>query len=95
MSPRETLQVELASKLSGDKRWNAPYGVLTSRTPKYRSITFGRAATLDAEIRIYHPTFILLRWQTANRSFAHKGQQVFSDPTELMFFAYELGSLNG
>lgn len=95
MSPREQLQQDLACKLMDDYRWDAPFGVLTSSTRKFRSVTFGRRAILDAEIRIYHPTFMMVKWTTANRSFAHKGHRVFDNPTEMMFFVYELGGLNG
>jgi hypothetical protein len=46
--------------------FDAPYGVLTgewegSNGKKYKSVTFGRAGTLDANVIIYNKTFILLK----------------------------------
>lgn len=46
--------------------FNAPYGVLTStgtdtKGKTYLSVTFGRARTLDVEVRIYNRGFMLLR----------------------------------
>lgn len=64
--------------------FNAPYGVLdsTGASPsgkKYKSITFGRARTLDAEVRIYGPSFIMIRT-------SRHGQQVFRDATNAIDF---------
>jgi hypothetical protein len=44
----------------------APYGVLTSehvnkKGKPYRSVTFGRARTLDATVEIYNRNFIILK----------------------------------
>jgi hypothetical protein len=44
----------------------APYGVLTGehvnkKGKPYRSVTFGRARTLDATVEIYNRNFIILR----------------------------------
>jgi dTDP-4-dehydrorhamnose 3,5-epimerase-like enzyme len=44
----------------------APYGVLTGehlnkKGKKYRSVTFGRARTLDATVEIYNRNFIVLK----------------------------------
>jgi hypothetical protein len=52
--------------------YNAPYGIITGgRTEinmssalhgrRYKSITFGCARTMDAEVRIYNRNFMLLR----------------------------------
>lgn len=64
--------------------FNAPYGVLTSETTnkdgrKYRSVTFGRARTLDVEVRIYGPSFIMVR------SSRH-GQQIFKSKNSMQEF---------
>lgn len=44
---------------------------------EYWSVTFCKAGTLDGDIRVYSPNFILVTWQTANRSMAHRGREVF------------------
>lgn len=67
-----------------DTDFNAPYGVLdgTGVSPsgkKYKSITFGRARTLDAEVRIYGSSFIIIRT-------SRHGQQVFRDATSAIDF---------
>ena len=46
--------------------FNAPYGVLQGEHVnrkgfKYKSVTFGRARTLDATVEIYNRNFIVLR----------------------------------
>lgn len=46
--------------------FNAPYGVLDSvqtdsKGKKYKSVTFGRARSLDVEVRIYNRNFMLVR----------------------------------
>lgn len=64
-SEREMLASHLAARLRATGKWTAPYGILESRSTdrKYRSITFGIARTLDAEIRIYGPHYITLRYR--------------------------------
>lgn len=49
-----------------DQGFNAPYGVLTRPGTsvsgrRFQGITFGRPRTLDAEIQIFGPDFIILR----------------------------------
>jgi len=63
MSPREQTATDLVEWLKNDGSWNAPYGVLegVSTDKRFRSVTFGRARTLDAEVRIYSPKYITLR----------------------------------
>jgi len=63
MSPREQTANDLVAWLNADGNWNAPYGVLEriSTDKRYRSVTFGKARTLDAEVRIYSPKYITLR----------------------------------
>jgi len=65
-SPRELVQADLACWLSANHaRWTAPFGVLCGRHEHqgkaYRSVTFGIARALDAEVRIYSPSFMILR----------------------------------
>jgi hypothetical protein len=48
------------------QNFTAPYGVLTGdhvnkKGTKYKSVTFGRARTLDATVEIYNRNFIILR----------------------------------
>lgn len=63
MSPREQTANDLVAWLNADGRWTAPYGVLEglSSDKRYRSVTFGKARTLDAEVRIYSPKYLTLR----------------------------------
>jgi hypothetical protein len=65
--------------------FDAPFGILTglSEDKRYRSITFGRARVLDAEIRVYAPTFITLRYRTAIRTIPHADQLKFRSLQEL------------
>ena len=65
MSEREQVQQRLAAWL---ETWTtAPYGVITNLRlrmdgpGKYRSITFGLAATWDASLTIWSPTRLVLR----------------------------------
>jgi len=49
-----------------DKGFSAPYGVLTGTHTsksgtKYRSVTFGRARTLDATVEIYNRNFMIVK----------------------------------
>lgn len=62
--------------------FTAPYGVLSGehtnkKGAKYKSVTFGRAKTLDATVEIYNRNFIVLR--TSNN-----GTEVFKNYNELM-----------
>jgi len=57
---------KLTKVIQSNPGFNAPYGVLVSDHPRYTSITFGRARTLDCEVRVYGPNFILFR--PSNRS---------------------------
>ena len=48
------------------KDFTAPYGVLqgehvNKKGTKYKSVTFGRARTLDATVDIYNRNFMILR----------------------------------
>ena len=66
MSEREKTQNEVVEFLQSGN-FNAPYGILAGiqkdkKNQEYRSVTFGMARTLDAEVRIYGPKFLLLRW---------------------------------
>lgn len=50
----------------GRSDFTAPYGVLQGehvnrKGTKYKSVTFGRARTLDATVEIYNRTFMILR----------------------------------
>lgn len=63
------------------RNFTAPYGILTGhhvnkRGVKFRSITFGRARTLDATVEIYNRNFLILRASTL-------GSQVFKSFAEL------------
>ena len=64
------------------KNFTAPYGVLSGqftskKGTKYRSVTFGRARTLDATVEIYNRKFMILRTSAFD-------SQVFNDFDSLM-----------
>lgn len=64
------------------KDFNAPYGVLTGQHTSqngkpFRTVTFGRARTLDATVEIYNPSFIVLRT-------SRYGREVFKSMNEMM-----------
>lgn len=63
MSPREQLQQDFVAWLQEQPRvWTAPYGILDGKSGdgKYRTVTFGIARALDAEVRIYGPRYFVL-----------------------------------
>jgi hypothetical protein len=66
------------------KNFNAPYGVLTGNHTskngtKYKSVTFGRARSLDATVEIYNRNFIIVRT-------SRHGSQVFKKYEDLSQF---------
>jgi len=74
--------VEYLVNWAQSKDFNAPYGVLTGEHVnkngyKYKSVTFGRARTLDATVEIYNPRFIILRTSTY-------GKEAFKNHVDLM-----------
>jgi len=66
---REEIQEKLA-QLCRDLDMNQVYGVLTgletSIGKPFRFVTFCRARTLDGEIRIYGPKFIMIKSNRTN-----------------------------
>ena len=60
---RELIQQHLIEWISETGRFNAPYGILDSKSAdgKYRSVTFGIARITDIEVRIYSPSWFLIR----------------------------------
>jgi hypothetical protein len=60
---------------------NDAYGVsidkATEKNKTFWSVTFCVAKVTDGIIRVYSPNFIMIKWQTANRNLAHRGQEVF------------------
>jgi len=60
---RSVLVDELVEFLRASGRWTAPYGIIANRheSNRYHVIVFGIARALDADVRIYGPSFILLR----------------------------------
>jgi len=67
MSPREELAHELADTCTFGGL-DESYGVMVSKQedPKgkeYWSVTFAKARYLDGVIKVYSPTFVLVKWQ--------------------------------
>lgn len=51
---------------ASEGRFDAPYGVLTgdhvnTRGKAYKTVTFGRASTLDVTVEIYNRNFIMIK----------------------------------
>lgn len=66
------------------KNFTAPYGILTGEFTskngkKFKSVTFGRARTLDASVMIYGPRFVQV--QTSRH-----GSNIFRTEPELWAF---------
>lgn len=63
-SKRAAIQEELVEFLDG-LGLNTPYGLITGQHGRgrgsYRSVTFCRARTLDGEVRVYAPSWFLIR----------------------------------
>lgn len=62
---------------------NEVYGVNVEKTTDSKSkktfwsVTFCQSRVTDGVIRVYSPSFIMVKWQTGDRSLAAKGQEVF------------------
>ena len=66
------------------QNFSAPYGVITGdhvnkKGIKYKSVTFGRARTLDATVEIYNRNFIVVRT-------SRHGSQSFKDALSMQRF---------
>lgn len=68
MSEREQLVREFVEYIRKQGHFNAPYGILEGKAAngQYRTVTFGRSRTLDVELRVYGPQFILIRPSNSN-----------------------------
>jgi len=85
VSPREALQARLATWLSERAQtFSAPYGVLTGLqtrgSARVRTVTFGVARWLDAELTIWSPRRLELRTSREDATFA----------SEAEFYAYAI-----
>lgn len=71
-----------------DNRLNEVMGCLEgiSRDKRYRYITFSHARTLDGEVRVYGPKYIMIRWQTAYRNLPHEDTLVFDSVDNALDF---------
>jgi hypothetical protein len=83
MSPREEIQNEIRDTLFC-LELNEVYGIIESKQndqkgKSYRALTFCRAGSVDGEVRVYSPRFIMIKYQTTIRRLPHKSQEVFRD----------------
>lgn len=60
---------------------NDSYGVdvgqVTEKGKTLYHVTFCKARVLVGVIKVYSPTFVLVKWMTQFRDMPHKGQEVF------------------
>ena len=80
----EAIQESVYTWVQNQGGFNAPYGILISDEvskagKKYKSVTFGRAWTLDVTVEIYNRNFMLVRT-------SRFGTQTFQSYTDLMTF---------
>ena len=85
IADRSLIIESIESWLRENGTFDAPFGILSSVSPdkRYRSVAFGRAAVLDAEIRVYGTSFITLRYRSADRTLPRTDHTVFRSLTEL------------
>lgn len=71
-----------------DNRMSEVYGCIEgiSKDKKYRYSTFCHARTLDGEVRVYGPKYIMVRWQTAYRNLPHEDTLVFDSADNAVKF---------
>ena len=72
-------RTEIAEKFKeffADNGLNEVYGVLEGygTNKRFRYLTFCRARTVDGEINIYGPKFIVLKWQTSYHNVGRETQ---------------------
>lgn len=89
ISPRQQVAQNLAACISANL--NDSYGVSVQRaTDKkgrgYWSVLFCKARITDGSIRVYSQSFILVSWQTANRTLEREGSQVFRSEADARAF---------
>jgi hypothetical protein len=85
----QQIQLSVYSYLAArGNEFDAPYGILqgehtNKKGVKYKSVTFGRARTLDATVEIYNRNFMILRT-------SRHGSQVYKNYDELKEFLNSL-----
>jgi hypothetical protein len=52
-------------------------------------ITFCKARSLDGQVTLYGPKFVLVKWQTAFRDMPHTGQEKFDSVEDALDFIHE------
>jgi hypothetical protein len=77
----QEIQESVYNYLMGRSDLNAPYGVLTGNRKtrmgrNVRTVTFGRARTLDATVEIYNRNYMFLR--------TSRGSELYRNHEELM-----------
>lgn len=93
MSAREEVQTQVVDALR-EMGLDEVYGVTDgtmkdSKGKSYRFATFCKARITDGMVKIYSPTFILVSWQTANRTMPSRGSEVFRSVDSAMTFVRE------
>jgi len=91
MSEREVFTQALADNLRELRDWTAPYGILvgieSAGRGKVRTITFGVARYLDATIKVFSPTYIIL--ESAGPMARYGSPLSFKSSGELLEFIKE------
>jgi hypothetical protein len=88
MSARSDLADSIAEQLI-DLDLNDAYGVNVGQSHvkgKPYVISFCKARVLDAQVTLYGPKFVLVKWQTAFRDMQRDGQEKFDSVADAMSF---------
>lgn len=93
MSVREDIQNRILTYVHERGVFSAPYGILDGKHthPKtgrsYRSVTFGKARTLDATVNIYGPKYLQFQFSGSLYDHgAHRDSIVFKSVDEFLAF---------
>jgi hypothetical protein len=85
-SPRAKITTDMEEALN-EMHLNSPYlSSGTSSDKKYRYIIFAKPRTVDGEVRVYNPKFIMVSWQTAVRNLPHRDKRIFSSALYALAF---------
>lgn len=92
MSVREDIQNRILTYVHERGVFSAPYGILdgkhtNAKGRSYRSVTFGKARTLDATVNIYGPKYLQFQFSGSLYDHgAHRDSIIFTSVEDLIAF---------